>query len=249
MNASREMINRRKHKRFQVDDGFFAVIGGGCPRLGQIKNISEGGLVFEYLRTDNESEDFCRMNILFNDRKSMIKDIPFRIVFEETVNGASCFGSVSMRRLTVAFGELTPGQRSCLEPLLQDRKAVSDRRKSTRRNHKFLMNVQDRVTGVFHDAAAYNYCDDGLHFGADAPLAPGAAVSIALEDPLYPDEPFFPMATVRWAKGNQGRRAEYAFEFGVEYDEPVYLAYSGSREKQFSRGWLTGMIHGDDSRG
>lgn len=226
MNDSQKIFNRRKHRRYLADDGVYAFICEDAPRLGQIRNICRGGLVFDHIRMEDGPEDSCLMNILSNEGKRIIRDIPFRIVSEEIINNASFFRVISMRRLTVAFGEMTSEQRGQLNRLLLEQKAVPDRRIHPRHSRKVLIYYQDRRTGVPHDAEMYNYSDGGLCFGADSPLAPDAVVSMALRDPACSAESSLPDARVIWIKENRGPLAEYEYEFGVEYDTPMHLSFS-----------------------
>ncbi len=49
MKNNRVSNERRKHKRFKVKQGAFAVASPDYNKLGQIKDISEGGLAFQFI--------------------------------------------------------------------------------------------------------------------------------------------------------------------------------------------------------
>lgn len=49
MYTRKELVERRKHKRFQVPFGAFAVLGPHSTKVGRIMDISMGGLTFRHI--------------------------------------------------------------------------------------------------------------------------------------------------------------------------------------------------------
>ena len=43
------IFERRSNERFPVKQGVYALLKNGASKLGQIKNISKGGLAFMYI--------------------------------------------------------------------------------------------------------------------------------------------------------------------------------------------------------
>ena len=54
MNHRKDNKERRSFKRFRAKEGAFAVLRPQCTKLGQIVDISEGGLAFHYASTGNQ---------------------------------------------------------------------------------------------------------------------------------------------------------------------------------------------------
>ena len=66
------MNERRKHRRFQVENGTFAVLGGrswshSTQTLGQITDIGMGALAFSYIASEEVSDDSVELNIFLSE--------------------------------------------------------------------------------------------------------------------------------------------------------------------------------------
>jgi len=49
MSKTDALLEQRKHKRFRPQDGTYAILRGPGKKLGQVINISRGGLAFRYI--------------------------------------------------------------------------------------------------------------------------------------------------------------------------------------------------------
>jgi hypothetical protein len=106
---------RRKHKRFRVQNGSFAAL---CPQfgiLGQIIDISTGGLAFRYVASEERSKESSRLSILLTDGSFCFNKIPFEAVWDTPMPREFSFGAITLRQCGVQFGELTPGQKLDLQ--------------------------------------------------------------------------------------------------------------------------------------
>ena len=103
---SREMIKQRKHNRYKVKEGAFAVIKDNTHTLGQILDISRGGLAFKYIPDGEQLEGLCKLDIFFSGRGYRLKDIPFITVSDRAIENQNSFSSIRIRRCSVKFNDL-----------------------------------------------------------------------------------------------------------------------------------------------
>lgn len=132
------MIERRKHQRYGVKAGTFAilrstsielskikdmsmgeiafaVIKSKPMKMGQIANISKDGLAFHYIDRKVGTQSLFKMDILFARDTFYLDRLLFKPVFDFEVETDIPMNSFSIRRCGVQFGELNQQQRSQLE--------------------------------------------------------------------------------------------------------------------------------------
>ena len=63
MKSTEKPIERRKHKRFQAQEGAYALLKDNSSKLGQIKNISKGGLAFSYIVNGGQVHESFNIDI------------------------------------------------------------------------------------------------------------------------------------------------------------------------------------------
>lgn len=98
---------RRSHKRFNIKKCTIAV----SAKLGQVVDISMGGLSFSYIETGNWVKESSPLATLFGPDDLCIDEFPMRIISDCSLgNGVSM-----LRRCGVEFGELNQKQISQLE--------------------------------------------------------------------------------------------------------------------------------------
>ena len=103
-------IERRQSKRFKVVEGAFAALINHSSKLGQIKDISEKGLSFRYIGSDNRRSEARELKILLGNGGLCLEGIPFKEVTDFEVKSEFSFSSIRMRHIGLAFGELTQEQ-------------------------------------------------------------------------------------------------------------------------------------------
>jgi len=117
------MVERRKHKRFKVQDSAFVVVGAPfrphSTKVGQIIDMSMGGLAFGYIADEDRSNASSELGIFLADNSFHLRQIPFETISDLKTNRVP-FSSISMRRSGVQFGELTHDQISQLEYFIQN---------------------------------------------------------------------------------------------------------------------------------
>ena len=103
---------RRQFKRYSPAERAFAVLTGGCEKLGQIKNISKGGLSFEYIADQNDkssvgSESPGEIDIIMSRDGFYLRKIPCRIVHDGHIEPDHwIITSIPMKRCGIQFGNL-----------------------------------------------------------------------------------------------------------------------------------------------
>lgn len=115
-------VDRRNHIRFAVKPGVFAVLGPYSSQMGQIIDISKGGLAFQYKQGKEEKADIYEVSILF-DGKSDSNTSPFKFVgkavSDVAVKSSNPYSIAEVRRFSMAFTDLTYYQQAWLEECIQ----------------------------------------------------------------------------------------------------------------------------------
>ncbi len=108
-------FERRKHERFHVQEGALAVLGPHFRKMGQIMDISWGGLSFRYVARDEPSEGQINLNISLPDGTFRFHDAPFQTVWDSSTPYDFSFGAITFGQCGVRFGQLSDVQTSQLE--------------------------------------------------------------------------------------------------------------------------------------
>jgi hypothetical protein len=119
----KEIVERRKHKRFQVQDGAFAVAMPPQPRStppGQIIDVSRGGLAFRYIAGEEGSNGSFELIILLANNNFHLDKVPFETISDFEIANEVPFSSITMRRRGVQFGKLTDKQISQLDYFIRN---------------------------------------------------------------------------------------------------------------------------------
>lgn len=118
MNKIKAFVEHRKHKRFEVKSGAVATVFNTASEyihIGQIMNISKGGLAFRYIDRDCESTEPFEMDILAALDGFYLRNAPFKMVWVSPVAGHPAFIFLERKQRGVQFGEMTPHQKSQLD--------------------------------------------------------------------------------------------------------------------------------------
>lgn len=126
MPDKKNFIDRRKHKRYQVQDGAFAaLISGSNAKLGLICDICEEGLAFRYVvdssDTENECADKpCTLDILFDTEGYFLESIPCTTIWERPLQTEDSFSHLAVKKCSVHFSTLTAEQRTKLTDFIDN---------------------------------------------------------------------------------------------------------------------------------
>jgi hypothetical protein len=119
-----KFVDQRKEKRYQGIDGTLAAIltpdMHSYTRLGEIIDISESGLAFQYVgRTGQRKDDFTLLDIFaYKGTRAHLEKLPCRIVYDLPTAADSL--SLRTRRCGLQFGELSSLQLSELSHFIAE---------------------------------------------------------------------------------------------------------------------------------
>jgi len=109
MDRKEEYEEKRKHRRFPVCDGAFAVIIPKPCLIGQILDICMGGLCLQYLPNGSHPLS-AHLDIFLSNQRFYIKGIPFKIISDRLCESQFSFSLLSVYRCGVQFLHLTDSQ-------------------------------------------------------------------------------------------------------------------------------------------
>lgn len=111
MVGRKRTVERRKNKRYKAVEGAYAAISPNSHKLGQIIDISMGGLSFKYIDTSNDgmSDDdrTPEETIFLSSMGYYVGDLPFKTVADYEVTNAPSFSSMKVRKRHVQFTDLS----------------------------------------------------------------------------------------------------------------------------------------------
>jgi hypothetical protein len=116
---SKEIVERRSNERYQVRQGVYALLKNGSSKLGQIINISTGGLAFMYIKHEEQIGEPVEVDIFISGDGYFLKGIPCKRISDVHVDNFVPFSTFEMRQLGVQFGELRQGQASQLDAFIK----------------------------------------------------------------------------------------------------------------------------------
>ena len=80
MIRGRNTIEQRVHKRFRVQYGDFIVFRFDDSKLGQIIDISKGGLAFRYVANGKQSKGPDQLDIMLAEKDFRMEKLPFKTI-------------------------------------------------------------------------------------------------------------------------------------------------------------------------
>ena len=102
---------RRKYKRYRADSGSLVMLKPNTCGVGQIIEISAGGLTFDYMTAKSPSMDATELRIFVPGSSFRLNGIPCQGIWDLGLYEVPRTSLVK-RRCRVKFGELTPQQAS-----------------------------------------------------------------------------------------------------------------------------------------
>jgi hypothetical protein len=113
----KHFVERRRHKRFHIHDGGIALVTppGPCSTIvGHILDISLSGLSFRYVSDEGLNERASEVTIASAENQFYLRRLPIQTISDFEI-AKMPFGTMSPRRHSLEFGELTDGQTSQLQ--------------------------------------------------------------------------------------------------------------------------------------
>ncbi len=117
---SEKLIERRIHNRFQVQQGVYALLKNGSSKLGQIKNVSKGGLAFMYINHGEQLHEPVEVDIFLSGYGFFLKGIPCKKISDIHVENYVPFSTFEMRQLGVQFGVMSGNQMDHLDTFIEE---------------------------------------------------------------------------------------------------------------------------------
>lgn len=116
------LLERRKDKRFHLKGSAFATLGPHFATLGEIKDISRGGLAFCHIaggQGPNISVELERFLYIFlSDISFCLLGLPIKPISDFEIKNQIAFNPT--RRCSVKFGAITDDQKSELEYFIRN---------------------------------------------------------------------------------------------------------------------------------
>ena len=115
-----EITEKRKHRRFQVQDNAFVELDGKPITIGQLIDISRGGLAFRYVANCTPPGDLVELNIYSSGNSFSLEKVPVHTISDNLIRSESTFNLTKMRRRNVKFLEVNKNQKSQLDYFIQN---------------------------------------------------------------------------------------------------------------------------------
>ncbi len=110
MVGRKRTVERRKHKRYKAVEGAYAAISPNSHKLGQVIDLSMGGLSFKYIDTTSDDSDFEQPpeeTIFLSSMGYYVGDLPFKTISDYEITNAPSFSSMKIRKRHVQFTDLS----------------------------------------------------------------------------------------------------------------------------------------------
>lgn len=114
MNSTNERVERRKHKRYQVDNGALVLLGWYYETVGRIIDISAGGLAFRYLPHE-EGVDESDLTIVLSETNFYLDEVPTKTISDFELRDEIPATSTTARRRGVQFMNPTDHQKAQID--------------------------------------------------------------------------------------------------------------------------------------
>jgi len=118
MTNTKVQVERRKHKRFRVQNDTFVVLKSDNTKVGYLKEITIDRLSFHYVGRREPLTEPAELSIFSPDNNFYLYMVPCKIISDSKLYKDHP-SSINMRRCGVQFGELTPHQMSQLEYFIE----------------------------------------------------------------------------------------------------------------------------------
>ena len=88
--------------------------------IGQVKNISEGGLAFRYIERDTPTRNCTEVDLFISSDEIYIEKLPFKTVNDSVRENESPFSVITIRQRGIAFGELSSVQKDLVQYIIEN---------------------------------------------------------------------------------------------------------------------------------
>ena len=116
----KEDIERREYTRFRAKDGALIEVRSHRGRLGEIIDISKGGLAFRYIDIGDRPKGSFELDIFLKQTGFRLEKVPAKTISDLKTTKYFPYSSTKTRRQGVQFGELTRNQISKLDHFIKN---------------------------------------------------------------------------------------------------------------------------------
>ena len=113
-------LEKRETKRVKAREDAYAVFRPTFTKLGQIIDISWGGLAFCYPVTGDKTTGFSELDIFLTNQGFYLERIPSNTISDFKIHKRFSHSSMPTRRCGVKFGALSPFQVSRLDYFIRN---------------------------------------------------------------------------------------------------------------------------------
>lgn len=110
-------IERQKYRRYKAKEGAYAaIITPNLYIIGQLIDISMGGLSFKYIDSSNgykDSRPQKEHSVFLSSVGCCVEGLPANIIFDQEVTNNPSFSSLKIRKMQIRFNDLNLKQ--CLD--------------------------------------------------------------------------------------------------------------------------------------
>ena len=97
---------RRKHERYFAAEGAYAALSPKSSKIGQIVNISRGGLAFRYIDNNDNRNENNETHIFLSSKHNHVSKIPIKTVNDYPVHVENSFSKMKVRQRAIRFEEM-----------------------------------------------------------------------------------------------------------------------------------------------
>ncbi len=142
-----EFVERRKYPRYDVENGSLVAFKHYAPKLGQIIDMSLGGLAFRYIenREKNTSSELSEIDILVPEEGFYLKQIPIKSLIDIEITNEIPFSTSTMWQHCVQFDTLSLNQQTHLEFFINK---YTQNKYSENNSPYYVKNKKNKTVGV-----------------------------------------------------------------------------------------------------
>jgi hypothetical protein len=118
--STEKYVERRKYTRFRTRNGALIELRSQRGKLGEIIDISKGGLAFRYIDIGDRPKGSFELDIFLKETGFRLEKVPAKTISDSRTTKYFPFSSTKTRRQGVEFGELTQKQISQLEHFIRN---------------------------------------------------------------------------------------------------------------------------------
>jgi hypothetical protein len=123
MMSIKRTVERRKNKRYKAIEGAYVAISPNSQKLGQIIDISMGGVCFKYIDTSNDGQSDGTQqedSIFLSTVGYYSGNLPIKIVGDYAVTNATSFSSMKVKKMHIQFTDFSVKQLFDLDYFLRN---------------------------------------------------------------------------------------------------------------------------------